>query len=89
MGFYYDDTTDIEDANYIIDGMENGEIDENFYWLTDNEEELLDQYIVWKPDLSGNVIINGAIGKLTSMGVNYIMYRLRIDGRLPALLGYT
>jgi hypothetical protein len=81
MCYSYQITTDEEDAYYIIEGINNGEINNKFYWLTDNEEELLDEYIVWKPDLNGKVIINNLLGNLTYMGIKYIEYIQRKKGK--------
>ena len=78
MGIYFDNTTDKEDANYIIQGIKDKEITEDFYWSED---------LVWVADPDhGVVIINGVKGNLTSRGVAYIMQCLFKEGRISTSL---
>lgn len=87
MGVYYDNSTGEDDAQFILQGIEQCEITKDFYWscLDDddpkNEKNLVwislsdpRQYLIHRDynDFGEIITINGIQGKLTVNGCNYI-----------------
>ena len=98
MGIYFETTTVEEDAKYILEGIANGEITTDFYWVQtedstqDKEKNLIwisnkdpRQHLVHK-DYKDTVVIHNNKGKLTEKGCSYIRDCLLQEKRLGTTL---
>lgn len=85
MGIYFESTTNEEDAEFIMNGIKNGNITTSYMW-PDYDEEPTENDIVWKPTKDGNVVIHEIPGKLTKKGERYIMMCLMRQGRSSSTL---
>lgn len=85
MGIYFDETSNEEDAEFIKNGIQCGEITKDFKWPNYDEEPTEDD-IVWKPSENGKVVINDIPGILTDKGINYIMVCLMKQNRSTSTL---
>lgn len=96
MGIYFANTTGQEDTQFILNGINKGEISKDFYLVSyDDDEPLNEKKLVWISlndprqhlihrdyNSFGKIItVNGVPGKLTERGCNYINICLMKAGR--------
>lgn len=96
MGIYFENTTEAEDAQYILKGIAKGEITSDFYLV--QTDDLADDNLLWisnddprqhlvHRDYKDTVVIYNTKGKLTEKGCSYIRGCLLQEKRLATTLG--
>ena len=77
MGVYFGSTSEIEDAEIILNGIKDGQISKDFIF---NEKK------VWIPNVNGKVVLNNVPGILTERGRSFIMIFLQNNGKISSTL---
>lgn len=96
MGIYFENTSDDQDAKYIMNGIKDGLIfkkeDGSYELITyvnytekdgtiTTEEGANSRKILWNAKEDGKVIIDGINGELTDEGCKYITICLMTEGK--------